>query len=272
MCEKWSIGKILTQRPIDFNALDQDGQTAFVWACKFVIDTQVAPESMFLAGFLLDQDKIDFNFPNSSGRTGFHLACQFQIQPLVELIVSKSSSKNIDLNAKDKSGLTGFHLSCAFNCNPDLLKYLFTIPSIDQVAQDKYGRSGLHLACTNEKLHNVQLILEHNPDLIDLQDQYGQTVFHRACENGQCQVLKMLINHDVQIAQNMLEIKDKCGRKCLDLAFKYDKKSIQHILQEEPKEDLIQELIQKPIIVNKNEPKIQMEIRIHPSSAIRNIA
>lgn len=279
MALKWSVGKILNQRPIDFNALDQDGQTAFVWTCKLVVDSQIAPESMLLAKFLLKQDNINLNFPNKQGRTGFHLACQFQIQPLVELIVSKSAEKDIDLNAKDKQGLTGFHLSCASNCNPDLLKYLLTLSNIDKSAQDKYGRSGLHLACTNEKLHNVQILMQ-DWDLLEIKDQYGQTAFHRACENGQCQVLKMLIqNEDEEAVKSMLEIKDKCGWNGLDLAQKYGKSVIQQILNQkleslkkaseatEEQEDKIQ------MSTNNNfkQLKHQIEAQIKPQ-AIRNIA
>ena len=127
---QWSLAHMTLHKGIDFNVLDQNGQTAFVWACQFAIDHQE-----FMGQFLdpvmvlLHEPKrfIDFNFAcGPKARTGLHIAAQSGLVPLVKAILSHA--KGLNINLKDVNGLTGFHLACAYNFAPDVVRILLQDP------------------------------------------------------------------------------------------------------------------------------------------------
>ena len=107
-----------TRNKIDFNMKNENGRTAFIWACSCGYTNVV---QLFLDYF--DSKHIDLNTRDNLGETGFYVACSKGHIEVIKLLLNHSVNKNIDLDAKSIGGFTAFMRACLVG-QTDIVKML----------------------------------------------------------------------------------------------------------------------------------------------------
>ncbi len=228
------IVKILINKKININAIDYEGNTALISACRYSQSQS--------ALFLINQGA-DIFITNNDGNNAFMTACQNDLTDISELLIMKG----VNLELTNKWGETAFiiawnnhyhsneFIQMLINKGVDTNK-LFTwlcgkYDSDDNVeklkstgydvnSQDKNGRTGLMEACRHGNIKFVHYLLE-NKALPDLIDNDGRTALMEASEYGYIDIVNQLLQNRADV-----NIKSQDGSTALSLALKKGYKKI----------------------------------------------
>jgi ankyrin repeat protein len=174
------------------DAIDNEGMTAFHWACKQVRTASVQ---------VLIDAKCDTNLRTEDGSTGLLLASHWAARhtETAQLVLSTTS----DLEARDGEGATAFLHACKskFYCADENLNYLQALRTAgcDLAATDNCGRSGLllHISTQSQQSEHVatlQLLMKDCGDNLEARDSDGMTVFLHACQRGAVITIRALVD------------------------------------------------------------------------------
>ena len=112
-----NVVNLLLEHPsckrIDLNARDNSRQTAFMWACTNGHKDVV---KVFLDRIRPGRRVEYFDAKNKFGRTPFMYACANGCVDVVKLLLNHQSCKQIDFNTKDNSGCNAFLWACSYGC------------------------------------------------------------------------------------------------------------------------------------------------------------
>ncbi|CAF0899713.1 unnamed protein product [Adineta ricciae] len=171
--------RLLLNHGARVNMISTELSTPLHWTCRAKHTTQLAQDLIEHGACVNACDKFNIQ--------PIHYACWTRNRTLVDLFLSKG----IQLTAQDDFGRTSIH----FLCMPayieeitqddqqgqyDLMKYLLNyceknFYSIDLTQSDHQGRTLLTYACLSHNLSLMQLLLEHQPDLLNKATIIGRT-------------------------------------------------------------------------------------------------
>merc|ERR1712029_8788 len=143
----------------DNNSKDEDGWTAWHWACYYG-QTETAQ-------LIIQNSKefdIDLNAKNDDGVTALHLACKNGRTETAQLIIKNSKDFGIDLNAENNSGWTAWHDAC-YNGETETVQMIlknWKEFGIDIKAQNNQGKTALDIIKNRdgEKANQIKKMLE----------------------------------------------------------------------------------------------------------------
>ena len=145
---------------IELNARDNNGGTAFMWACR--------NGHKDIVQLLLDHHSdpnIDLNAKDNFGCTAFMNACKNGYKDVVKLLLDHS--KRIDLNARNNHGETALMIACKNGYNDVVELLLNHSERIELNARDNFGWTALMLASIHEQEDVLQLLQDHSDTRID---------------------------------------------------------------------------------------------------------
>jgi ankyrin repeat protein len=187
------------------DAIDNEGMTAFHWACKQVRTASVQ---------VLIDAKCDTNLRTEDGSTGLLLASHWAARhtETAQLVLSTTS----DLEARDGEGATAFLHACksipewkipyqmkkpSQYCADENLNYLQALRAAgcDLAATDNCERSGLllHISTQSQQSEHVatlQLLMKDCGDNLEARDSDGMTAFLHACQRGAVITIRALVD------------------------------------------------------------------------------
>ena len=222
--------------PLDFNAQDNEGNTAMHIATNFA---KVDVVSFFM------ERKVDVNIQNKNGNTPLHIACitnateiarmllkdigidkfiknnegytpnhynDFELFDAVQfhddtLVTSLVSSNHSNPNNRLPSGQFPVHLAATLSENTcAVLKALSSsdMHPLDLNVQDNEGNTAMHIATNFAKVDVVSFFMERKVD-INIQNTNGNTPLHIACRNNIVNIAEMILNDpstDISIKNN----------------------------------------------------------------------
>lgn len=194
------VVKVLVQADADPTIPDKKGQTPLHLS---------ASNGHANATLSLLQGQGDVEARNLDGRTALHLAVGIGDIEVVKILLEWNS----DVLAKDFDKRTPLHHAARYG-RFEVIKWLLTYSRnfTNYIQdQDKDDRTALHHAAWNCDVEVVRLLLDANPNVIEVCDVYGRTALHQAAANGGLKVVKMLVNGNIDAT-------DWRGRTALILA------------------------------------------------------
>eukprot|EP00979_Chaetoceros_neogracilis_P013083 scaffold3658_cov316-Chaetoceros_neogracile.AAC.2 len=164
----------------NINAIDEDGWTAFHWACANKASCK------FIKGLLGKLDKTVINSIHKYGRNELHVACDNEASwEVINCLLGKLDMKVI--NANDDEGLTALHTACYNRASWEVINGL--LGKLDEKAinaSDDDGWTALHHACYKRASWEVINVLLGKLDekAINAIDVDGRSTLHIACRSG----------------------------------------------------------------------------------------
>merc|ERR1712062_668896 len=151
----------------DMNSKDEDGFTAWHWACIYG-QTETAQ-------LIIKNSKefgIDLNAKANGGSTAFQMACINGQIETAKLIIKNLKIIDIDLNVKDNKGRTALHRSC-FNGQTDTVQMIlknWKEFGIDIKVQNNNGETALDIIDEEdgEEYDQIKKMLEKEYSKIDV--------------------------------------------------------------------------------------------------------
>ena len=192
-------------KKIDFNAVDNIGNTAFLNVCKYGNKDliQILIQSSIEKG-------IKINTVNNNGRTALHIACMIECNSTEGTIylLQNLNITQIDVNAMDNRGWTAFHFACKIG-KIEVVREFFKLDTLDFNVILSDGRTPFHLACIEGHVQIVEIFLKYAINYkinLNSRDNRGCTAFHYACRIGQIEIVDILTQFpqliDVNAADN----------------------------------------------------------------------
>jgi ankyrin repeat protein len=187
--KSFNIIKYLTNKGIDINSVNAQGQTAFFIACNQGL--------LYLSRELLKQyrDAIDYSIKDSNNNTYLHYASRLPDAPdIIELMLSK-----IDINAQNIGGGTAILQASVRNSVKNL--ELLIQKNGDLSICDIEGRHSWHYASQYGAIDVMKFLKSKIPNVIELRtnNQVSATALHIASEVGNLTSAKWLIDNQADI-------------------------------------------------------------------------
>ena len=166
--------RILLNHGARVNFISTELTTPLHWTCRAKHTTQLAQDLIEHGASINARDRMNIQ--------PIHYACWMRNRVLVELLLSKGAQ----LNDQDELGRTATHFLCMPTyievISPDdqqqqcdLIKSLLEKSSIDLTKVDNQGHTILTYACVSHNLSLMELILQHQPDLLNKTTNDGRT-------------------------------------------------------------------------------------------------
>lgn len=148
------------------------------------------------------------SFKNHLFQSPLHLAAMVNQPEVVRKLVVAGA----EVTSQDKDGNTALHIACR-NGNLSVITSLIQPVQQNETSQIKYktsyrnipqdlsirnydGLSCLHLAAMKGHLDIVDLLINNNPDIINITDaKSGRTVLHNACAAGETDLVRLLLRN-----------------------------------------------------------------------------
>ena len=128
------LEELLRSPKIDVNIKDDEGKTAFMWAC--------INGSLEVAKRMLNIRGLDFNHRDHQGHSAFMLSC---IKGRTEIVDMLLKCHKLDFNIRDDTGKNALMLSCHGGWT-SIVEKLLANPTIDINCRDVNGNSALTFA------------------------------------------------------------------------------------------------------------------------------
>ncbi|KAF5286938.1 hypothetical protein FQR65_LT12397 [Abscondita terminalis] len=205
--------QFLIDEGTDVNLADDDGQTAFIWACKSADIDIVRKIRPFVTNINL-QCKL-------YKRSALHLAVVNKNEEIVLI------DEGADINVTDNGGMTAFLWACRL-ADIDTVRRMRPNVADINIQCNLYKKSALHLALENNNRDIVKFLIDEGAD-VGLIDCDGMTAFHCACKSADIDVVKKMRPKvaDINLQRNF-------DKKCaLHLAFTNENKDIAQFLIDE---------------------------------------
>ena len=142
----------------ELNIKDEDGWTAFFWACN--------KGHKDVVKLLLDSsERIELNARTNNGNTAFMTSCKNGHKNVVQLLLDYS--ERIELNKSNIKGNTAFMIAC-FRVHKDVVQLLLDLSDrIELNARKNNGRTAFMIACRSGNKDLVKLLLDYS-EVIDI--------------------------------------------------------------------------------------------------------
>ena len=180
--------RLLLNHGARVNMTSTELTTALHWTCRAQHTTALAQDLIEFGAFLHARDRINLQ--------PIHYACWSRNRTLVELLLQKG----VRLTDQDDLGRTPIHFLCMpayvdAICANDQQQQYETMKSllanrqvnayaIDLTQMDNQGHTLLAYACVSQNLPLVELLLQHQPDLLNTATIVGQTPLMIAINEG----------------------------------------------------------------------------------------
>jgi|GEM_PF-4319136 len=200
---KWnkiaSAKNILSSRFINLETQDENGFTAFHYACiheditlfNLLLDNYIC--SYCLDGYISDETEHFIKLcENNEQKTILHYIGEKDlIQFYKQLVYYFPHGVEEAINFTTSSGKTALHLASEKG-NHQILAKLIKLKNVNVNHIDENGATVLHLACENHSIRQVKLLLEHPQINVNLQDNNGNTPLHIIAQDTQYAAGKIL--------------------------------------------------------------------------------
>lgn len=172
-----ATAEVLLKAGADINALDDDGSTALMDACRYGRSKMVT--------FLL-MHGADPEIANARGEKVIDFAIELDRRHIVIDLVKAGA----DINWPDRKGISPF-LHVCLQKNVGLAEIMLTVGSPDLALCTPFGETALHLACDAFEPDLVELMLRHGADPL-MPDDKGVPPLERALVRGNRMILQAL--------------------------------------------------------------------------------
>ena len=219
-CSKEALQKIVEQGVINVNAVNKEGQTAFLLACasaqaktvNLLLQEGADPNIADAYGYtslhsavhgccanetlqeIIDH-KVQLNYQDNHGKTALMLASLYRQQGSVKILMDAGFNPYI----VDDDGDTCLHAAVNGGCNKKIIRKLID-HGADVNATNKENETALTQACINKDEDAINVLLNASADPNISDDTYGDTCLHDAVR-AQCsiEVLQAIIDHGADV-------------------------------------------------------------------------
>ena len=189
-----------TNKGLNLNTTDREGNNAFVYAAK--------SGNMFMMEYLLGLD-LDPRVNNDAAF--FYAAKGMRRKPNKLPLYKYLESLGLDINAKNKDDQNLLHHLLKSNKDTLLLSYLIE-NGVSLNHKDKQGMSPLTVAVQRKNFPALALCEIHRADF-SVKDLEGASLIHRAVEHEDWDLMEILLKYDIDI-----NAKNNDGMTALHLA------------------------------------------------------
>lgn len=138
---------------------------------------------------------VNVNEPIYNNETSLFGASRFGHVEIVVLLIERGA----DVHAFNDNNETVLFVACRYS-NIDVIKTLISNGGeTDLMTRDKFGRYPIHHACMYGRKNVVELLIKHNPLLVNVVDYRRRSPLHYACQNGHVEIVNILINSGAKI-------------------------------------------------------------------------
>lgn len=172
----------LLQREVEVDQLDNDGYTAFAYACLY--------GHVDVASMLLEAGACP-SIADFDDKTPLMLASFYEHDDIVKLLLRSSRPQDIGVDCQDFQGMTALSKACLRGCT-NIAKALLTHGASTRIA-DQEGMTPLMHASRRDHTSIVEAILDKDMSTLNAQDSKGQTALYHACERQSLACVTMLL-------------------------------------------------------------------------------
>ncbi|XP_065343666.1 uncharacterized protein LOC135941846 [Cloeon dipterum] len=211
MVDRDVVHWLINESGIDLNAVDDEGNSAFIVACM--------RRKWDFVETLLTKD-VDIQVKDEEGKNPLHYAAESGyfdlVQKLIERGVNPTLKDNLGKNTmhyalqhldivksldrelakevtKDKN--TSLHIAIGiYDYSIEVIRWLLDEAQVDVNAKNLNGETALMIACSKNRFEVIQILVEKKAD-VSIQDNKGRTALHHAARSGHLDLVKILFDH-----------------------------------------------------------------------------
>ncbi|ORX42837.1 ankyrin [Piromyces finnis] len=213
----FKLTQLLLENNANVNAQNKSNDSALIYAVEK--DQEECVD-------LLLQHNADLTFKNDYNDSIFVIAYRKNNIKIMDLLLTDYEYKyNNGSNGEDdrlmidernliSSGKTLLMLACSQG-NKDMIKILIK-HRIDALFKNYNGNTALHISCQHRNTEVAEMLLQYQPEIVNIQNKNGKTPLMIACKLGDTLMVSLLLKYNGSI-----NLKDHNGKTALMIACKY---------------------------------------------------